>query len=166
MSKINVKLIKIIHVETRLNKKTLNAIIILIIVGIVYYWQTSERPSSNTSIETTQYDAHEKIAVYYNNQVSGKMITLNANVSKMLSDDTYEPRHQRFIIELNNSLTVLISHNIDLAPRVLGLNVGDEVTITGQYEWNEKGGVIHWTHHDPQGRRKGGQINHNGKVYR
>ena len=32
-------------------------------------------------------------------------------------------------------------------------------------EWNEQGGIIHWTHHDPDGRHLPGWIKHNGRTY-
>lgn len=87
-------------------------------------------------------------------------------VVKVLRDDTDGSRHQRFIVELGSGQTVLVSHNIDLAPRVEGLRAGDEVTFFGEYEWNPQGGVIHWTHHDPAGRHVDGWIRHRGKTYR
>jgi len=89
----------------------------------------------------------------------------SARVQKILSDDTKPPRHQRFILELNSGHTVLVAHNIDLAPRIENLNVNELVLIKGEYEWNERGGVIHWTHHDPKGRHDGGWIEYRGRRY-
>ena len=89
----------------------------------------------------------------------------SARVQKVLSDDTKPPRHQRFILELNSGHTVLVAHNIDLAPRVENLSVNELVLIKGEYEWNERGGVIHWTHHDPKGRHDGGWIEYRGRRY-
>ena len=81
-----------------------------------------------------------------------------------LPDDREGSQHQRFIVRLSDGQTLLVAHNIDLAPRV-PLDKNDEVRIKGQYEWNEKGGVLHWTHHDPGGRHEEGWIEHQGKRY-
>ena len=61
-------------------------------------------------------------------------------------------------------MTVLIVHNIDLAPRV-PLQVGDSVSLRGDYVWNDRGGLVHWTHHDPAGRHIPGWIEHRGRRY-
>ena len=87
-------------------------------------------------------------------------------VSRVLSDDTSGRTHQRFIVRLLSGQTVLIEHNTDLAPRVEGLGVGDSISFSGEYVWNDKGGLVHWTHHDPAGRRPSGWIKHNGRTYR
>jgi hypothetical protein len=42
-------------------------------------------------------------------------------------------------------MTVLLAHNIDVADRV-PVKKNDTSTVNGQYEWNDKGGVVHWTH--------------------
>ena len=86
-------------------------------------------------------------------------------VQKVLSDDNDGRRHQRFVVALSSGQTLLVAHNIDLAQRVVGLREGDVVSFSGEYEWNPEGGVIHWTHHDPNKRHPAGWLKHNGKVY-
>ena len=81
------------------------------------------------------------------------------------SDDNDGSRHQRFILALDSGRTLLIAHNIDLAPRIYGLSAGDRVSFFGEFEPNAQGGVIHWTHHDPQGRHVDGWLEHRGRRY-
>lgn len=97
-------------------------------------------------------------------RTSGEMVSLEAEVVKVLPDDNEGSRHQRLLLALESGGTVLVSHNIDLAERVPA-SEGDSIRVRGQYEWNEKGGVIHWTHHDPQEWREGGWIEHDGERY-
>lgn len=87
-------------------------------------------------------------------------------VTRVLSDDMNGSRHQRFIVELTSGQTLLITHNIDIAPRIDGLEAGDNVRFYGEYVWNAKGGVIHWTHRDPRGKHVAGWVVHNGKTYK
>lgn len=86
-------------------------------------------------------------------------------VSKLLSDDNKGSRHQRFIVTLPSKQTLLIAHNIDLAPRIESLSPGDKITFYGEYEWNAKGGVVHWTHRDPNNRHPHGYLLHEGEKY-
>ena len=86
-------------------------------------------------------------------------------VTRILSDDVEGSRHQRFILRLASGQTVLITHNIDLAPRVDGLREGDTVAFNGEYVWNAQGGLVHWTHKDPQGRHMAGWLKHNGRTF-
>ena len=87
-------------------------------------------------------------------------------VVKILKDDTRGSQHQRMIVEVAPNHTVLIAHNIDLAPRVADLREGDTISFYGEYEYNDKGGVVHWTHHDPGDRHPHGWIKHKGVTYR
>jgi hypothetical protein len=86
-------------------------------------------------------------------------------VIRVLEDDDDGSRHQRFIVRLSSGQTLLIAHNVDLARRVRGLRVRDRVSFFGEYEWNDEGGTIHWTHDDPQGEHVAGWLYHRGRVY-
>jgi hypothetical protein len=101
----------------------------------------------------------------FDNKINEIQVGGSGKVIKILPDDNQGSRHQRFILKLNSKQTLLIAHNIDLAPKIKNLKVGDHVNFYGEYEWNSKGGVIHWTHHDPDGRHDGGWLNHGGKLY-
>ena len=95
---------------------------------------------------------------------SDVVVEVEGVVDRTLPDDEEGSRHQRFILKLATGRTLLVAHNIDLAPRV-PLSAGDALRLRGEYEWNERGGVLHWTHHDPAGRRPGGWIEHAGERY-
>ncbi|HSH86435.1 MAG TPA: DUF3465 domain-containing protein [Methylophilus sp.] len=84
-------------------------------------------------------------------------------VKKLLPDDAKGDKHQRFLVTISPEQTLLFAHNIDLAPRI-ELNVGDRIQFKGEYIYNPKGGIMHWTHHDPSGI-KGGWIKVNGQTY-
>ena len=86
-------------------------------------------------------------------------------MTRLLSDDRDGSRHQRFILRLPERQTLLIAHNIDIADRV-PVAMGDRVRFRGMYEWNDLGGLVHWTHHDPHGIEDGGWVKYRRKVYR
>jgi Protein of unknown function (DUF3465) len=85
-------------------------------------------------------------------------------VRRLIPDDNDGARHQRFILDLRNGQSLLMAHNIDLAERV-PVGLGDRIRFRGMYEWNDLGGLVHWTHHDPLGIEDGGYIRYRGKVY-
>lgn len=89
----------------------------------------------------------------------------SGRVVHILKDDTKGSQHQRFILKLSSGQTLLVAHNIDLAPKILELKVGDTIEFYGEYEWNRKGGVLHWTHRDPHHRHVDGWLKYNGRTY-
>lgn len=95
---------------------------------------------------------------------TGNWIEVTGFVKKLLSDDDDGWRHQRFVIETGGRWNLLIAHNIDLAKRV-PIGMGDRVYVRGMYEWNELGGLMHWTHHDPHGVEEGGYVRYRTKRY-
>lgn len=110
-------------------------------------------------------DADHLLQQAFEQQRSNLQVRGSGVVERVLPDDNQGSRHQRFIIRTNAGQSILIAHNIDLAPRVAPLAEGDRIEFNGEYEWNERGGVIHWTHHDPQGRHEGGWIRRGGDVF-
>ena len=101
----------------------------------------------------------------FNNQKSNFQIQGEGVVTRILSDDLSGSRHQRFILQISQKLTVLVAHSIDIADRLPGLTVNSSVEFYGEYEWNDLGGVIHWTHHDPDSYHIDGWLKYNGKTY-
>ena len=125
----------------------------------------SGAPSATNAPRAQAEASATPILEAFRNRRSDVPVQARGTVVRLLSDDRDGSRHQRFIVEVAPGHTVLIAHNIDLAPRIDALQTGDIIEFAGEYEWNERGGVIHWTHHDPEGRRPGGWIRHRGKVY-
>ena len=95
---------------------------------------------------------------------SGRQIQGAGTVESLLPDDNTGRRHQKFIIRTGSGQTLLVAHNIEIASRLNGLQVGDLVSFNGQYEWNMKGGLVHWTHHDPSGRHAAGWLRYGGQT--
>ena len=93
-------------------------------------------------------------------------VTAEGVVTSVLADATGPSgRHQRFIIRLAGATqTVLIENNLDVGQRV-PLAPNDSVTVHGEYIWNDQGGLIHYTHHDPAPGHEGGWIDRNGVRY-
>jgi hypothetical protein len=106
-----------------------------------------------------------QIGLAFKNRTSNVQVEGAGVVTRILADDLAGSRHQRFVLRLASGQTVLIAHNIDIATRVTALQEGDRVGFYGEYVWNEKGGMVHWTHHDPDGRHVAGWLKHNGRTY-
>lgn len=148
-------------------KRTVLLLLIIALGFLANQYLGSSETALPASGEQDTYveDGNSRIAEAFAKQQSDVQVLGAGVVSRILSDDNEGSRHQRFIVELASGQTVLISHNIDLAPRVDALQIGDQVTFHGEYEWNPQGGVVHWTHHDPAGRHVGGWVEHAGQRY-
>lgn len=140
-------------------------LLLLLFAGTAFYL-VFERDIgfAGSSIER-QTDGAQQVARAFRNRQSDLQVGGSGIVVKVLPDDTKGSRHQKFILELASGDTLLIAHNIDLAPRIESLREGDTVEFYGEYEWNARGGVLHWTHHDPGGRHEHGWLRRAGKLY-
>ena len=112
-----------------------------------------------------QGDAVDNAREAFEQRARGRMLQVEGRVERILADDREGSPHQRFIIATNSGLTLLVAHNLDLAPRLDGLVVGDVVRVFGEYEWSAQGGVLHWTHDDPRGTHIAGHIDWRGRRY-
>lgn len=160
-------------------KNLKSVIAILLAVLLVAQWLLNEgkisQPASaqktesiDTSLAESQSRAtadNTELQAAFDNKKSNLWISGSGEIIKLLPDDNKGSRHQRFLIKVNPTQTILIAHNIDLADRVANLQLGDMIQFYGEYEWNEKGGVVHWTHHDPAGKKSGGWIKYHNITY-
>lgn len=104
------------------------------------------------------------IASAIKSRASGTIVEGSGTVIKILPDDNDENPHQRFLIKLDSGDVVKISHNIDVAKRV-PIQERDTVEFHGQFEWNDLGAAVHWTHRDLRGKHEDGWLKHRGKTY-
>ncbi len=146
-------------------KPKMKKYIFLAVIALLAYGTLHERGVSLPGRSSSTPNVDRVLQHAYENRQSALQVQGDGVVIKILPDDNKGSRHQRFLLRLSGDQTLLIAHNIDLAPRINGLSGGDKVAFYGVYEWNEKGGVLHWTHHDPSGRHIDGWLRHEGKTY-
>lgn len=151
----------------------------LVIVGVVgagawWYWHKHDAPDFDPSKlgnptaaapSTSPAAALSDAEVAFRDHSSGVEVTLDGKVDRVLADDRSGSPHQRFIVRLPSGQTVLVAHNVELATRVAGLEAGAAVRVRGEYEWNDQGGVVHWTHTDPERKHEAGWIDFEGHRY-
>ncbi len=100
----------------------------------------------------------------FGKKASGSWIELRCRVIRLLPDDREGEAHQRMIVDAGENHTLLIAHNLDIAERVPA-SLGDRIFVRGLFEWNDLGGLLHWTHRDPMGFEEGGYIEHSRTRY-
>jgi hypothetical protein len=123
---------------------------------------TSEAPPKNV---VSLRDADLVLAEAFENRQSDVQVMGHGTVDRVLPDDNKGSRHQRFILKLDSGQTVMVAHNIDVAVKIDTLGVGDRIEFYGEYEWNQQGGVLHWTHRASHGNHPGGWLKHDGRRY-
>ncbi|MEW5968686.1 MAG: DUF3465 domain-containing protein [Pseudomonadota bacterium] len=157
------------------NKKNLSIAGVIILLIAAYFGLdlsghkqsqlSSTIPAAQRNETTLSNNGVDTVKAAYEQRQSNVQVQGSGRVKAILRDDKDGSRHQKFILVLKNGLSILVAHNIDLAPKISNLNKGDIVEFYGEYEYNPKGGVLHWTHHDPQGRHESGWLKHDGQIY-
>jgi hypothetical protein len=161
------------------NRKLIRVIATLIVAagvgGYSYITKNKDYPTEHnnpTAKSTTnapriedQQQVLTKIRKERNNTHARFWLETEGKVIKLLKDDLKGNPHQKFLIKLAPDITLLVAHNTALAQRA-PLQQGDTIKIRARYEWNNRGGVLHWTHHDPKGKKEGGWLYADGKYYK
>ncbi len=150
-------------------------LVLLVALGLFLFQKYEERQSpppaeisNNSSRQPPRLNAGElPIARAIRTRADHVQVTGEGKVVKILPDDTRPPRHQQFLLAIQGAAkTVKVAHNTDLAPKIKGLKRGDTVRFSGEYIWNSKGGVLHWTHASDTPKHKGGWLEVRGRRYR
>jgi hypothetical protein len=152
------------------------AVFAIIVGGSAWFWLreapyegSAESPGATSAAAPTglapSASSVDAAAEAFRDRADGRVIEVRGEVTRTLADDRDGSRHQRFLIRSSSGVSLLIAHNIDLAPRLEGLASGESVTVRGEYVWNDKGGLMHWTHHDPHDRHQPGYIEWRGRRY-
>jgi uncharacterized protein YdeI (BOF family) len=152
-----------------IKNRLLPLVVVLVLVAYQYLAPQDDEltgpAATQTGVAATVGTQAGVVETAYAEQRSKVWVEVHGRIARLLADDDEGSRHQRFIVELDSGHTVMVAHNIDLAERV-PLQKNANISLSGRYEWNDRGGVIHWTHHDPENRRAGGWIKYNGTVYK
>ena len=135
-------------------------------LAVVRRWAAAAAALAFVGCSGTPQPDDRAIAQDYRQHRSQVEVTADGTVVGVLADRSGPSGpHQRFIIRLGAfDLTLLIDHNLSIARRA-PVRVGDRVIVHGEYVWNAQGGLIHFTHHDPQGTHEGGFIQDDGQTY-
>ncbi len=119
--------------------------------------QSAQAEQGTYSLGSVQTRADQEVLDAQSKGMSKVHVTFSAMVYKILPDDTKGIPHQRFLLRLSNNTTVLVAHNTNLSP-YLTIQPGDVVDVSGEYIWNKKGGLIHYTHPSTSAYKEGGWI--------
>jgi hypothetical protein len=141
---------------------------ILFSLLLIIFGSFSETSNSDTAIiwkSEPYYTPVNIIENAFRNQISKLQVLQYGIIISILKDDSKGVKHQRFIVKLENGRTLLVAHNIDIAKRIPNPKINSKISFYGEYAWNNKGGSIHWTHRDPNGRHVDGWLEYEGIKY-
>ena len=76
--------------------------------------------------------------------------------------------HEGFLLHLRgpggHGLTVRVEDNVDITGPI-PLQTGDDVEVRGEYIFDPRGGIVHYTHHDPRGHHSSGYVKVRDRLY-
>lgn len=125
----------------------------------------AQKQNINLQVEKTDTN-YEILNAIKNSTPLSHAIVKKAQVIKLLRNDNKGAKHQRWIIQIENGVTITIVHNIDIAEKV-PVSPGDIIEAAGELIFGDrkKDPILHWTHADPNKKYIDGYILLNGKKY-
>ena len=145
-------------------KKALYLILLLSALAACRQHEPAVSSVAESQISTQVQLSNDAVVQAFRDKKSNIFVEGSGVVKKLLPEDDNGLRHQKFLVSISDEQTLLFAHNIDLTSAI-PLAVGDTIQFRGEYVYNPKGGIVHWTHHDPHGKIEGGWIKHNGTTY-
>lgn len=149
----------------KINMQSIRITILFLLLSLLAACEKPQAEGIASSPHAAIAVSNQGLINAFTNKQSHVQIEGNGTIKKLLAEDNKGARHQKFLVSISPDQTLLFAHNIDLAPRVEGLKVGETVQFKGEYIYNPKGGIVHWTHHDPSGQHPAGWIQYEGKTY-
>lgn len=145
-------------------KKVLYLILLLSVLAACRQHEPAVSSVVEPQIAVQAQHNNDAVIQAFHDKKSNIFVEGSGVVKKLLPEDDNGLRHQKFLVKISDEQTLLFAHNIDLTSAI-PLAVGDTIQFRGEYVYNPKGGIVHWTHRDPQGKIEGGWIKHNGTTY-
>ena len=137
----------------------LTAVIVFVSVSLVAGWTWHSIPAYSFKAGN-----HVAAKAFYE-QRTGMMVEVSGQVVRVLDAERSDSGFQWFQMRTPNGQHFLVGHSNGISGSI-PLRSREDVTVRGEYEPNDLGGVLHWTHHDPNGDHPGGWIEVDGKLYR
>lgn len=96
-------------------------------------------------------------------------VTASGSVARLLGTRVGRSgTHEGFLVHLSGAegrgLTIRVEDNVDLTGPI-PLTEGANVEVRGEYVFDARGGIVHYTHRDPAGRHIAGYVRVGDKFY-
>jgi hypothetical protein len=103
----------------------------------------------------------------YGSQATNQEVIAHGRVGEILGTRPGRSgSHEGFLLKLDGDcdLTLKVETNVSITGPV-PIHRGEIVIVKGEYVYDPLGGILHWTHHDPEGRHVAGYVVSDGKTY-
>ena len=100
-------------------------LVVAVLAGIYFAFERSELDEQPVSAAGS---SGSDLALAFEERRSAYQVTGSGVVARVLADDNDGSRHQRFVLRLVSDQTVLVAHNVDLAPRSASVQAAEQIS--------------------------------------